>query len=1014
MSISDGEGNFSIRLKALTDTIWFTAVGYERIYRLASSADQFLLVRLSETVKALDEVVVQTGYQTQKPNEINGNVSVVSEQMLSQRSGANILDRLIGQSSGLLLNVGKSNGNDQNKTNISIRGLGTINGPLDPLIVLDGFIYEGDYENINPNDVENISILKDAAAASIWGARAGNGVIVITTKKGKLNQPMQVAFNANYMVNQLPDIGRLNQMANADYIAVERQLFDLGYFDSRISSTPYYALTPAVEIMLAQRQGKINQSTADEQLAELAKGDTRQAMLDRFYTNALLQQYSINIKGGGDKNAYLMAAAYDRNRTETYGQNDKLNLHFANDFSVVKNLVISTNLYYTQTQAKSGRPDFGGRAVGGRFPSYLSFADGASQDILYRAAYTDTVANGKFLDWKYYPNTNYKYSYSKRSSQEWYANLAAKYQITDGLNLQLSYQYQRQQLTSNDVAEQESYAARNLINTYSQFNATTGLVNYIVPLGGIFGEGTSQVRSQTARGQLNFNKIFGLHAINVMGGAEARGADVNESGFTRLGYVADPLYFANVDTYNSYPEYLTGNYSQIGGAGSLRSTHQRFVSFYANASYSYRGKYTFSASARRDGSNIFGANTNDKWKPLWSVGLGWKIADEAFYSLNWMPVLRLSATYGVSGNVDMSRTSLPVVNYATQAITRLPYTRIRTINNPDLKWEQLAQLNIKLDFELATQRLNGSIAYYRKQGSDLYGNSIYDYTKWGDRSELVLNVADMAGYGFDVELHSKNVKSGQFTWSSDLYFSHNVSKTKKYYSVYGNSIYGLLGGGNVISPVEGRPLYAISAYKWGGLDDKGNPQGYVNGQLSTDYNAINAEALSTGANLEYIGNASPNYFGSLINTFNYKKLSLAINLSYRLDYTVPKPAISYDALVSNGLGHKDFVNRWQKPGDEYITTVPSFVYPNLQDRDIFYYSAAINTMPGDHLRLDYVRLGYNFSTSQWKMPFRNLALFAGMQNVGILWKANKFDYDPDYSTLTPPSRQLTFGLKGAF
>ncbi|RZK37836.1 MAG: SusC/RagA family TonB-linked outer membrane protein [Pedobacter sp.] len=1014
MSISDGEGNFTTRLKSLTDTIWFTAVGHERIYRLVSSPEQFLIVRLSETIKALDELVVQTGYQTQKPNEINGDVSVVNEQMLSQRTGSNILDRLIGQSTGLLMNIGKSNGNDQNKTNISIRGLGTINGPLDPLIVLDGFIYEGDYQNINPNDVENISLLKDAAAASIWGARAGNGVIVITTKKGRLNQPMQVAFNANLMVNQLPNIGRLNQMANSDYLAVERQLFDFGYFDSKISSTPYLALTPAVEIMLAQRQGKINQSTADGQLAELAKGDTRQSMLDRFYTNALLQQYSINIKGGGSKNAYLMAAAYDRNKTETYGQNDKLNLHFANDFSVLKNLVISTNLYYTQTQSKSGRPDFGSLAVGGRFPSYLNFADGTALDLVYRSAYIDTVAKGKLLDWKYYPNTNYQYSYGKRNTQEWYANLAAKYRLTDGLNLQLSYQYQRQQATNNDVAEPESYAARNLVNTYSQVNTATGLITYIVPQGGTLGQGTAEVRSKTARGQLNFDRIFGLHSINAIVGAEARSADATESTLTRLGYVADPLYFANVDTYNSYPEYLTGNYSQIGGGGSLRATHQRFISFYGNTSYSYRGKYSLSASVRRDGSNIFGANTNDKWKPLWSVGVGWKIADEAFYNLAWLPVLRLSATYGVSGNVDMSRTSLPVVNYATQSVTRLPYTRIRTINNPDLKWEDLAQLNIKLDFELAGTRLNGSIGYYHKRGSDLYGNTVYDYTKWGDRSELILNVADMVGHGLDIELHGVNLRGGHFRWNTDLYFSHNVSKTKKYYSINGNSIYGLLGGGDVISPVEGRPLYSISGYKWGGLDNKGNPQGYVNGQLSTDYDSISAEAMSTGANLAYVGNASPNFFGSLINTFTYKKLSVSVNLSYRLGYTVRKPAMSYDALINNGLGHKDFANRWQKPGDEKVTDIPSFIYPNNQNRDIFYYSATVNTMPGDHIRLDYVRLGYTFSTSQWKMPFRNLELFAGMQNVGILWKANKFGYDPDYSSLTPPSRQLSFGLRGAF
>lgn len=1014
VSITDAEGNFKLKLHSLSDTIWFNAMGYERIYRLVSNPNDVLTVRLSPLVKALDEVLIQTGYQSLKPNEINGNVSVIDQQQLNQRAGASLLERLNGQSSGVLFTVGKGNGNAQNKTNISIRGQGTINGPLDPLIVLDGYIYEGDYDNINPNDIESVSMLKDAAAASIWGARAGNGVIVITSKKGKFNQPMQLSFNTNYLLNQLPNLSRVNEMDNADYLAVEKQLFDAGYFNDRISSTPYLALTPAVEIFLAQRQGKINQAMATQQLAELAKGNTRQAMLDRFYTQALLQQYNLQIRGGAAKNSYLLSAAYDRNKGETYAKNDKLNLHFANDFTLLKNLVLSTNLYYTQTQAKTGRPNYSQRTVAGRYPSYLSFAPGTYQALQYRAAYTDTIANGKFLDWKYDPNTDYLYNYSERSSNEWYANVAAKYHISNDLNLQLSYQYQRQQLQNNNTSTAESYAARNLVNTYSQYNTSTGLVRYVVPLGGILAESAEQVKSQTARAQLNYNRIFGLHSISAIMGAEARGADANASAVRRLGYVADPLYFANVDTYNSYPEYLTGNFTEIGNGGALQATHQRYVSFYANAAYTFKGKYSLSASARRDGSNIFGANTNDRWKPLWSAGLGWKIANEAFYHLNWLPVLRLSANYGVSGNVDMSRTALPIVSYATQSVTKLPYTRVRTINNPDLKWEELAQLNVKLDFELKEQRLSGSMAYYRKWGSDLYGNTVYDYTKWGDRSELVLNVADMSGYGFDLELHSRNIQRRQFSWHTDAYLSHNVSKTKKYYSTTGNNVYGLLGGGDVISPVEGRPLYAIAAYQWGGLDANGNPQGYVNGQLSTNYNAIAAEAASTGANLVYIGNANPNFFGALINTFTYQRLSLSLNLSYRLGYSVRKPAISYDALINSGLGHKDFAQRWQKPGDENITDIPAFVYPNISGRDAFFYGAAVNTMPGDHVRLDYVRLGYNFSTAQWHMPFRNLELFAGLQNVGLLWKANQFGYDPDYTLQSPPSRQWSFGLKGAF
>jgi len=1006
-------GSFEITLPKLGDTIRFTATGYitvERVY----DQHKFLFIKMTEEINQLDEMVVQTGYQTVKPNEINSTISLINEQALQTRVGTNILDRIIGQSSGLMLQTGKSNGNPQNTTNLSIRGLGTINGPLDPLIVLDGFIYEGDINNINPNDVESVSILKDAAAASIWGARAGNGVIVITSKRGKINQALQVAFGANYFIQALPKLAAMNQLEASDYITVEKQLFDAGYFNDRISTTPFYALTPAVEILLAMRNGQLNQQGGASQLEALSKQDTRQSYLENFYTHALMQQYNMSLKGGGERNSYLFSAAYDRSKGETYNTTDKLNLHFANDFKVVKNLDLSTNIYYTNSTANSGRPVYNSLTIGSRYPAYLDFASTDKMAYQYRTAYTDTLAGGKLLDWAYYPLDDYKHEVYKRKTQEFFANAGLRYQIMSGLNMQLSYQYQKQDEAYVQTADLESYAARNLINTFSQYNQITGLIKYIVPKGGILATNNSVVNSHTGRAQLNYNKIIGLHSVNAILGAEMRSASTSGNASRRLGYQADPLYFSIVDELTYYPELLTGNYSQLAGSNTLTQTDYRFISLYANVGYSYKGRYTFSGSVRRDGSNIFGANTNDKWKPLWSAGLGWKIAEEGFYNLDGLPVLTLSSTFGYSGNVDLSRTALPTAIYATNSTTGLPFARIQTINNPDLRWEQLSQLNIKVDFELNRQRLTGSLSWYVKKGSDLYGNAPYDYTTWGGRDELVRNIANTKGYGFDLDLHSRNIHAGHFRWNTDLYISYNQSKTTEYYNRYGVNIGNLLSGGTFITPLAGYPLYAIAAYKWGGLDGQGNPQGYLKGQLSTDYNAIAEEAGQTGANLEYKGSASPNYFGSVINTFGWKGISLSINMNYKLGYQVRKPALSYSQLVSNGIGNKEFAMRWQKPGDEAFTTVPAFIYPSNGARDAFYAASTANIMPGDHIRLDYIRLAYTFTTATWKFPFRNLEVYTGLQNVGILWKANTHHYDPDYTNVIPPSRQLTFGVRGSF
>ncbi|QPH38649.1 SusC/RagA family TonB-linked outer membrane protein [Pedobacter endophyticus] len=1015
MTIVDEAGNFTIGKLNVGDTIRITATGYKTIFRIYSINEKFISVKMTDESQQLEDVTVQTGYQTLKPNEVNGTISSITEKALGERAGSNILERIIGQNSGLMLQLGKSNNNPQNKTNISVRGLGTINGPLDPLIVLDGFIYEGDISNINPNDVENVSVLKDAAAASIWGARAGNGVIVITTKKGRQNQPMQIAFSANVLVQDLPKFNSIRQMSSGDYIAFEKQLFELGYFNDRISTTPWLALTPVVELLLARRNGQISQLTADNRINLLVGNNTQQSYLDNFYTRGILQQYSLNLKGGSDRNTYLLSAAYDKNRGEVYNTSGKLNLHFANEFKVLEKLNLSTNVYYTNFTGKTGRPAYNNLSSGGRYPPYLNFSQPGGLATEFRSAYTDTLAKGKLLDWKFYPTEDYKHDYTDSRSQDLFANVGLKYQIVKGLNLQVNYQYQRQSSDTERTSDEQSYAARNLINSFSQVNASTGIITYPVPKGGILNSSSSVVNSQTGRAQFNYNNVFGLHSITAILGAEARSANTSSRGSRRLGYQSDPLYFIPVDEVGLYRQYLTGFTSQIGSVNTLTQTAYRFISTYANFAYTFKGRYLLSGSIRRDGSNIFGADINDKWKPLWSSGFGWKISDESCYNLHWLPVLRLTTTFGYSGNVDLTKTASPIASYGVNALTGFPFTRVNAINNPNLKWEQLSQVDMKLDFELPKQILTGSFSYYIKKGTDLYGVTNYDYTTWGAREVITRNVGNMKGQGFDLDLHSRNFQTQNFNWGTDLYISYNTNKTTKYNNRDNSSAYyNLLNAGNSISPIVGYPLYAIAGYKWGGLDSKGNPQGYLNGKLSTDYDAITDESFNSGENVVYLGSASPKYFGSLINTFFFKGLSLSLNINYKLGYKVRKPALAYSSLIESGLGNYEYESRWQKPGDENLTNVPSFIYGSSSSRDAFYAYSEINVMPGDHIRLDYIRLSYKLNTVQWKFPFRDLEIYSGLQNVGIIWRANNFGLDPEYSNVLAPSRQLTFGLRGSF
>lgn len=1012
ISSASADGSFVfIGLLPKNAILVISMVGYETMEYPLNGKGATITIQLKRVSKDLDEVeLVSSGYQDIPKERATGSFVKIDNARLNLQVGTNILNRLDGATSGLLFNIGKQNSNAQNKTNISIRGLSTIKGPLDPIIVVDGFIYEGNITNINPNDVEDITVLKDAAAASIWGARAGNGVIIIATKRGKFNQRLQVSANANIIIHSKTDLAALPQMSSTDYIDVEAFLFNRGYFNSAINSR-YLALTPATEVFLKRRNGLINPADSASMINALKQTDIRDRYKRYVYTNMVTQQYSVNMRGGTELNAYTFSVAYDKTRGELHEQANKLNMKVENVYRPLKSLQLTLQAYYTNDQSVSGMRGYNTIRINGRQVPYLRLADDngspVSVPVAYRDSYTDTAGAGKLLHWKFYPLTDYTHSRIDNRLEEIYTNIGLQYKLTNWLNIEARYQYQQQEGRTEQLYDVESYYARNLINFYSQLNRNTGVVKYIVPMGGILSAGNSAIASQTGRAQLNVNKGWKQHQLSAILGGEIRTAETTGDNTSTYGYSSDPLKYTNMDYVNPYPTFITGSTQKIPEPPSFTSIVNRFVSVYANAAYTFRKRYTLSASGRRDGSNLFGASTNDKWKPLWSVGGSWKISNEHFYQSAMIPSLRIRATYGYSGNVDLSRSAVAVGSYSPGSTINLPFVQINAINNPSLRWEQVGMLNLGIDFEMKNGVLSGSIEYYRKKGIDLYGLARYDYTTWGGSSEITRNVANMKGRGVDIVLNSKNIDR-VFKWSSVLLFNYNGSKTSKYESVTGQNVLSILGGGNYISPVVGKPLYAIAAYKWGGLDTLGNPMGYLNGQLSTNYNAMQQEANTKGeaGNIKYIGTTSPVVFGSLLNHFTVKQLTLSVNFIYKLGYYFRKPVLSYSQLVNSGNGHSDYAKRWQQRGDELNTTVPSFIYPVNQNRDGFYSAAEINVLKADHIRLQFINLSYSFR--------KYVQVYVNAANLGIVWRANKDNLDPDYSSGYAPQKTWAVGVRANF
>lgn len=1018
-TISNSKGKFSITLSVLPDTLYITHISYKPLFIPLTAATLPLKGELEGVLEpsaaVLETIVINTGYQKIKPNEINGSVSQVSNKLLNQQVGTNILKRLENSTPGFAFNEGFSNSSTQNKTGISIRGLGTINGPLDPLIVVDNFIYEGDIRNINPNDVESITVLKDAAASSIWGARAGNGVIVITTKKGNFGQKLKLEFNSTLLLTQKPGLGYRNEISVSDYIDMEQFLFGKGFFNSSVSQ-PYTAITPAVEVFFNRQRGLLSAADSASQINALKQIDGKQQYIRYFYQPAVTNQYALNLRGGSANMAWLLSGAYDKSNDHLNGTYNKVNLRMANTFRPLKNLTVDLSLYYTGSKAQNGRIPFSNvSTINGRYLPYIAYADAEGNALplpqLYRKSYTDTAGGGKLLNWNYYPLEEHKYNRSVSNTNDVMANLAISYRFTKAFSAMIAYQLQKQTTSNENTATLESFSTRNTINLFTQLNRNTGVASYIVPMGSILSLTTASAKAQNLRSQLTYNNEWKQHRLNALAGAEIREVVGTGNGSVFYGYNENPIQYAAVDFVNRYPTFITGNFQNVSGSIGLRSTRNRFISYYSNLSYTYKQRYSVAASARKDGSNILGVSTNDRWKPLWSVAAGWELSKEKFFHVSWLTFFKLKSTYGHSGNLDLSKSALPIATFSNDPVTNIPAAIISTINNPGLRWEQVAQLNTGFEFRTKNNWLSGSVEYYLKKGTDLYGKTAYDYTAWGQSNAITKNVAEMKGNGIDILLSSNNLK-GRIGWATTLLFNYNDNRTTRYFDPSPLSLASLLGTGRYITPVVGKPLYAIAAYQWGGLNNQGNPQGYLSGQLSTDYRAILNEARAKGlenSGVVFVGSAMPRFFGALMNGLSFKQWELSVNLSYKLGYYFKKSSISYESFINTGFANAEYTDRWQKPGDELITSVPSFVYPLISNRDQFYGNAQIHMLKAGHVRLQYINLTYNYQVKE-----NIVRIYANFSNLGIIWRANKLKLDPDYAGAQAPLPTIAIGLSANF
>lgn len=1059
-------GMFTLTNVAADATIRISYMGHDTRTIKVATIKGFIEIILRMSENKLEEAnVLSTGYYQLPKERATGAFEHVDNELFNRNVGPDVISRLKGITTSTIFgavdntpqfqHVGGNTTPSIRKVNIlgnlQIRGISTLSmgTPLDagtpgrlPLVILDNFPYEGDINNINPNDVESVTLLKDAAAASIWGSRASNGVIVITTKKGVLDQSLRISINSNVTIKERPDLYYAPFMNSSDYIDIEKLNFNNDVYKNDINSI-YSQVSPVVELLVKQHAlpltDIVGRAEIDVLIDAYRNYDRRKDISKYLFRNAVLQQYSANFSGGGRQFSYFFSGGYDHNtNSEINVYSRRKNLRSSMSFKPLKKIDINTDIRYTNMFYHSPGSLGSDQNILNVINSmsmypYLRLADNAGNPVesangylARNSTYRQTAGNGRLLDWRYFPLNDIFTNYSESNANDILVNIGLNYTIIPSIRASINYQYGKNTDESTLFSSRNSFAMRDYINTYATYveDDLTLPAKFPIPIGDNILQQIIPRNSNSLRAQLNFDRTLDkFHEFNAILGVEKSEAKLMGSPYVNLyGYNTDPM------TLNPLPygeELLLLN----GEAGSeilqvpisLRTSFiDRKTSFYMNASYSYDKRYILTVSGRNDAANIYGIEASDRIKPNWSVGGAWNIHQEQFFIPDFLQTLKLRVTYGYMGNINNTVAAYPTITYSTfpNSITGLSYASVGTAPNPYLAPERTGMYNIGVDFSLKNNRLSGSVEWYQKLSSNLIAPTPMDNST--GYQIMMVNSAHMKTNGMDINLKSVNFQNKQFSWISNLRFSHTRSLVTKYLEpekVFTNQYVASYLDGNVASNYyEGYPPFSLYTWRFAGLEpETGDPLGYdTNGNISKDYSTIITK--SKFKDLEYHGSIIPIYYGGFLNTIQWKYLSLSANILFKFKYKLTRPYGSgpYNLFNSPAFPFPEYANRWQKPGDENKFNVVPSIRPGERDsyRDQFYGASSARVISGDHIRLEDIRLDYRIPTAN--KVLRQLQVYCNINNLGILWRANKFAIDPESLYQPPAPKTVTLGFNASF
>lgn len=826
-TITDNDGHYQLNIPATACEVEFSYIGTESYTLQVAGGNSALRRNVTlESDNLLDEVVV-TGYQTISKERTTGSFDKINAKDLETRPTADLSSALQGMVAGM-----QATENEDGTVTFAIRGQSTLYADAQPLIVVDGFPIEGTFTSINPNDVESVTILKDAAAASIWGARSANGVIVITTKKSH-DKKLKVQGKAFWRIQTNPDLDYvLNQASSkstVDYEIKGNEMgWDMGYaYTPTLSNFYGGALSQAQELYFKHKYFGLSESAMNAGLDELRNRSNRQQLKDYLMQTALLQQYNVNLQGGSEKLSNYLSLMYEKNdeRTIKRGYN-RFMLNYNNEYKFNKYItatVGATLQKRSQDQTGVTLQEFTELSP----YDMIKNADGsyAYQPYIYDNLMIDQVDTSSFpySDFSYNMLREVENRKYKTTTSNYRVQLGLNFKIIKGLNYDIKYQYERNEYTTTQYDNEETFFVRDRVNFYSDFDTNTGVAtNSYLPTGGIKRSRNGVNFNDVFRNQLNYSNIFGKHDITAIAGIEmSRYVNRSTTNPTVYGYVATtntaqiPGYGQNDNIGNlyDYSYYNTDYFNSL--ATTYTDREDRYLSYYGNVGYMFDERYGASFSIRSDGSNFVSKDASLRWSPMWSAGVKWNVHKEGFMKdLAWVNRLSLRATYGINGNAEKTTSPETLIYTYTNSTIHGTAGYVVNYGNPLLKWERTKTFNVGADFSLLNNVLSGKIDYYNRFSVDVIGNVTVP-SAYGTSTQR-FNNAEISNKGVEMELTGNfKVKSIGLGIRSTITYAYNKNKIEK---LYNPSLYCY----QLIDPstfVEGKPIGTIYSYEFAGTEE---------------------------------------------------------------------------------------------------------------------------------------------------------------------------------------------------